>query len=356
MHPVTAQSSASTFILVAERLMNFYSSMTALGLDDTTDFDEFTFEVKAALSAAASLGKAEEKRAAAAARSALEGLAGLSDQECERYLLTNAAVPGDSEEDAAAKESKTAGAKLIYSLLVLTCKGYAREVVRGHNSENGVSLWRKFEKRLGKTSGVAAFSAVLNYRWSEDFPLQWDKFVNLVAKLPAGAIHTAGLKALAMRGARQGGRTALETHINLQDFADWGALVKRVDEYLAAERQTYDMDPPPDQSALRVTAEDLRNRCLCCGSSDHRRTECPKKTWTCSRCGIVGHIGAVCMKSAKGEKGKGKGSKGATKGKGEPGCWTCGRPGHQARNCPNARGYEATEEREPAAQTHPMTA
>jgi len=68
--------------------------------------------------------------------------------------------------------------------------------------------------------------------------------------------------------------------------------------------------------------------CFGCGSTSHRKSECPAQSKTCDICGKMGHLKSMCN-SAEGGKASGKGGGGGGKA-----CFNCGGD-HLARDCPD---------------------
>ena len=221
------------------------------------------------------------------------------------------------------RENWTAGVKALYSLLVSTTSGRAKELVKqGLRDGNVMIAFGRIRERFGKTAGVAKLSDVFQFQWTysdrlEDKRLGWLQLMNS--------------RLLVWKKAKE---RALEQHLRLRAQQAWTVLRAFVDQYL---RTTADSSSHP--TPMEIGA--VMSRCACCGKAGHEKARCRFRNATCSNCGKTGHLRAMCRQrekfagksspSSSSDKSSGKG--GTSRGNTDK-CYCCGQVGHRRPDCP----------------------
>ena len=136
------------------------------------------------------------------------------------------------------------------------------------------------------------------------------------------------MKSLVLRGATACDQNGLAQHLSLHVHQDYAEIQRAVQVFITSETKRLELETHPGAPSgahaaevNRVSVEQLRGRCLACGSTEHRRDTCRHKGDTCSNCSKTGHLARVCLQG----KGKGKGSKGKGEARFEGECYNCGK-------------------------------
>ena len=75
------------------------------------------------------------------------------------------------------RENRTAGVKVLCSMLAATTSGRAEELVKqGLSERNGMIAFGRIRERFGKTAGVAKLSDVFHFQWTSPDSLE-DKWL-----------------------------------------------------------------------------------------------------------------------------------------------------------------------------------
>ena len=129
-------------------------------------------------------------------------------------------LQGDKQE----RENRTAGVKALYSMLVWTTSGRAKELVKqGLSDWGGMIAFGRTRERFGKTADVAQLSDVFQFQWTssdslEDKLLRWLKLMRQVNMTSLG---DDARETLTIAGLEKAKERSLEQHLRLRAPQTW---------------------------------------------------------------------------------------------------------------------------------------
>ena len=231
-------------------------------------------------------------------------------------------------------------------------------IVREDHTKNGSWAWARLRERFGRDSGATSFTEVFQYGWPSEKPFEnvWRDWVKKVSKLPSGSLssqltisrlsrhgqpeldnHLRGESTDGMARQSDSGRkitlhnlpstvTTASGHHCFVDrcrsqscgsqthqrkdcwYKDATCKTRGKQGHLAKVCKSGNTQTPRQRSSKGTgrgsekgsgKGKDKAKKrtpetCLCCGNERHKKSDSKFKTATCSNCGKVGHLRAVC--------------------------------------------------------------
>ena len=142
-------------------------------------WEDYLFELQNAVEWRMVMSRGQDERSQMHAMSLLPNTCSGTTK---RVLVDDGArwiLQGEEQE----RENRTAGVKVLYSMLAATTSGRAKELVKqGLSGRNGMIMFGRIRERFGKTAGVAKLSDVFQFQWTSPDSLEdkWRRWLKLI--------------------------------------------------------------------------------------------------------------------------------------------------------------------------------